>query len=256
MRNFTIAAFFIFLSLGFYKLNAQKLYTSISSEMIFSWSDAKYTTPQGTDKLPYGNTVGDIQDAMRFTVWFHLHFNVHYDFNNNIGLFTGIGNRNIGFITNESSSTATDNGYSNYHNVKWKRRAYALNIPLAIKLGSFKKDFFIFGGAQYEWLYHYKEKEFLESGKRKYNDWFSNRVNSFIPSVFVGISLPYGTSVKFTMMLDDMMNRSYVAADGSNPYKYMDSKIMYISVFSFIYWQKDVYEIKEKKDESKIAWNY
>jgi hypothetical protein len=253
-KVFTVLILMVF-ALGFQKTSAQEFYSTASGEMIFSWSDARYNQPNAGDDLPYGNSAGDTQDAMRWTVWFHLHINFHYDFNNNFGLFTGIGNRNIGFITMESSSTKDDNGLSDYHDVKWKRRAYALNIPLAIKLGNFDKDFFVFAGAQYEWLYHYKEKEFLDAGKRKYTDWFSDRVNAFIPSVFVGVSLPHGTTIKFTAMLDNMMNQSYTADDGSQPYKYMDSKIMYISVSSFIRWEKDVYTKMEKK-ESKIAWNY
>jgi hypothetical protein len=253
MKNAITILFFLFVAFGFQKLSAQEFYTTVSGEMIFSWADAAYTQAQGGDQLPNGNSAGDINDAMRWTVWFHLHFNFHYDFNKHFGLYTGIGNRNIGFITRENSSFLDENGNSTEENIKWKRRAYALSIPLAIKFGNFDK-FFFFAGAQYEWLYHYKEKEFMDSGKRKYTDWFSDRVNAFIPSVFVGVSLPYGTTLKFTAMLDNMMNKSYTDNEGNQPYKYMDSKIMYISVSSFIRWEKDVYTKMEKK-ESKIAWN-
>ena len=255
MMKVIILSLSLFLILGVNALHAQKkIYTTASGELIFSWSDASYTQPDAGEKLTYGNEKGTTGDALRFTLWFHLTFNWHLDFNNNIGLFTGIGNRNIGFITTESSSVKDGNS-NDYYDLKWKRRSYALGVPIALKLGNFKKGYFVYAGAQYEWLYHYKEKEFQTTGKRKQTEWFSNRTTNFLPSVFVGIAFPHGLSVKFTYALDDFMNKSYIDDAGSQPYKYMNSKIMYISVFSFINWKKETYEKVEKK-ENKIAWNY
>ena len=255
MMKITILSLGLFLVLGLNGLKAQKIYTTASGEMIFSWSEAAYTD-QDPDNLTYGNkkNIGTIGDALRFTLWFHLTFNWHLDFNNNIGLFTGIGNRNIGFITTESSSVIDANS-GDFYDLKWKRRSYALGVPLALKLGNFKKGYFIYAGAQYEWLYHYKEKEFQNTGKRKQTEWFSNRTTNLLPSAFVGIAFPHGMSIKFTYALQDFMNKSYTDGAGTQPYKYMDSKIMYISVFSFIKWKKETYEKVEKK-ENKIAWNY
>jgi len=246
-----LLTFIVILALGSSALKAQEIYNTTSGEIIFGWSDAQYNTPGAGDQLMYGNSPGKTQDAVRFTVWFHLYSYWHFDFSKKFGLYTGIGNRNIGFITNEMSSSVDENTGKRYM-VKWKRRSYALGAPIALKVGNLDKGMFLFGGFQLEWMYHYKEKEFLNTGKRKYTEWFSDRVNTFMPSVFVGVTFPHGLSVKFTYSLDDFMNKSFVDGAGNTPYKYMDSKLMYVSVFKSIRWQKNTYEKTEKK-QPKIA---
>jgi len=232
-------------------VSAQKIYNTSSGELIFGFSNANYNMPTGGDVLPNGNTPGNIEDAMRFTLWFHFGSYWHYDINNHIGFYTGITNRNIGFITNEAASDGITAG-----NVKWKRRAYALGVPLAIKIGNLENGLYIFGGAQYEMLYHYKEKEFLPSGKRKYTEWFSDRLNMWMPSVFAGVSFPHGLSIKVTYNLNNMMNEdySYAMTDGTTikPYKYLDSKLLYISVFQMIRWESITYKQVDNKSK-KIA---
>ncbi|RUA29755.1 MAG: hypothetical protein DSY76_03085, partial [Bacteroidetes bacterium] len=183
------------------------------------------------------------------TIWFHFSTNWHYDFSNRFGLYSGLSNRNIGFITKEMS-TAIDNNTGSTYMVKWKRRSYSLGIPLALKFGDMEKGFYAFAGGQIEWLYHYKEKEFLTTGKRKYSEWFSDRTQMFLPSVFVGVTFPHGLSVKFTYALNDFMNKSYVDAAGNKPYKDLDSRIMYISFFNTIRWEKKTYEKKEKRNST------
>jgi len=253
MSKISIFAFILFISLGLNKLHAQKTYTTASGEIIFSWSNAAYTQPNVGEDLMYGNSEGSISENMRFTLWFHLYINWHIDFNKNFGLFTGIGNRNIGFITRESSSLRDENSNAFELNTKWKRRSYALGVPLALKIGNLEKGYFLYLGGQYEWLYHYKEKEFMNTGKRKQSEWLSNKTTQFLPSLFIGVTFPHGLSIKFTYALNDFMNKSYTDDNGKQPYKYMDSQIMYISVFNFIRWEKEVHEISEKK-ESRIAW--
>jgi len=229
---------------------AQKVYNTTAGEMIFGFSNAAYTTPDAGDKLHDGNKEGSITDAMRFTVWFHVGTYWHYDFNNNIGVYSGISNRNIGFITKEAATKETTDL------VKWKRRAYSVGVPLAVKFGDLENGFYFFVGAQYEWLYHYKEKEFLPSGKRKYTEWFSKRVNSFMPSAFGGVAFPGGLSIKVTYTLTNMMNEDYVRADASGadykPYKYLDSKLIYVSLFQMIRWESITYKSESKKSK-KIA---
>jgi len=241
----------LFIGIGSSTLKAQEIYNTTSGEIIFGWSNAQYNTPGSGDKLMYENNPGKIQDAVRFTVWFHLYSYWHFDFSKKFGLYTGLGNRNIGFITNEMSSSEDENTGNRYM-VKWKRRAYALGIPIGVKFGNLQNGFFVFGGFQYEWMYHYKEKEFLNTGKRKYTEWFSDKVTAFMPSAFIGISFPHGLNIKFTYALDDFMNKSFVDGAGNTPYKYMDSRLMYISLSQSLRWQKNTYEKKEKK-EPKIA---
>ncbi len=221
-------------------LEAQtKFYNTTSGELIFGFSNAEYQAPKISD-LPNNNGNGNIAEAARFTLWFHFGTYWHYNFNNTIGIYSGIANRNIGFVTMEKASLGSNGKVETTDNVKWKRRAYAIGVPLVLKLGSFEDDYYFFLGAQYELLYHYKEKEFLPSGKRKYSSWFSNRVNRFLPSIFVGFTLPKGTSFKFTYYLNDMMNKEYSYNNGSgkvvSPYKYLSSRLFYFSVFQMVRW--------------------
>jgi len=249
-RKTLLVSLFIFFLLN--SLSAQKFYNTTNGEVIFGWSNARYNTPSDGGRIINGNSAGKIQDAVRFTIWLHLSSSWHYDFSNRIGIYSGISNRNIGFITNEMS-TAIDNNSGSAYMVKWKRRSYALGVPLAIKIGNMDKGFYGFFGGQIEWLYHYKEKEFLNTGKRKYSEWLSNRTTMFLPSVFVGITFPHGMSIKFTYALDNFMNKSYVDAAGNMPYKNMDSRIMYISLFNTIRWEKNTYE-KQEKSNTKVAF--
>ncbi|MCK5857514.1 MAG: hypothetical protein KAG64_08490 [Bacteroidales bacterium] len=226
--------------------HSQSIYNTTNGEAIFGWSTAKYNKPDDGSRLINGNTEGTVNDAIRFTIWFHFSSHWHYDFSQRFGIYTGIGNRNIGFITKEMSTSVDDNTGLPYM-VKWKRRSYALGIPLGIKIGNMDKGFYGFIGGQIEWLYHYKEKEFLNTGKRKYTEWISERTNMFLPSAFIGITFPHGMSLKFTYALNNFMNKSYTDSAGNKPYKDMDTRIMYVSFFKSIRWKKEVYEKHEKK---------
>ena len=229
---------------------SQKISHAFAGEMIFGSSNAEYTADGSGAQS--NNTAGQIQDALRFTIWFHVGYYTHIDFNKNFGIYTGLVNRNVGFITKEMPSEA---GLSD--KVKWKRRAYTLGVPLAIKFGNLEKGMYIFVGAQYDMLYHYKEKEFLPSGKRKYTEWFSDRVNLFLPSVFGGITFPGGLSVKFTYELGDMMNKDFKLNTNTaeiKPYENLNSRMFYTSVYSMMTWSSTYTEIT--KEEKKLMAEY
>ena len=107
-------------------------------------------------------------------------------------------------------------------------------------------------------FYHYKEKEFLPSGKRKYTEWFSDRVNLFIPSVFVGVTFPDGLSLKFTYELNDMMNKDFAintTAGTIKPYENMTSRLMYASLYTMLVW-KDAYSQVTKEEKKLMAEGY
>lgn len=180
-----VAGFLLIPQLGF----SQKTYFVNSGELIFSWSDVVYADV-------------DIHSNMRFTCWFHLGEYVNFDFGNNFGMYTGISVRNIGFITEEND-------------VKTKFRSYTLGVPLAFKLGNLEKNTYVFGGAEYEMLFHYKQKTFVGDTKTKYGEWFSDRTNMFLPSVFGGIQFPGGPRVKFQYYFDDFLNHDYFKASAS-----------------------------------------
>ena len=116
---------------------SQNFYHATAGEMIFGFSDAAYTADNSG---LYGrNNEGDITDAMRFTIWFHLGYYYHMDFTNNFGVYTGVVNRNVGFITSEMPSDLKE-----VAPVKYKRRSYTLGVPLAIKFGNLKDGMYIY----------------------------------------------------------------------------------------------------------------
>ena len=206
---------------------AQDSYWASSSSVILSFSNASIEDP---------NNPGErilTADAPRFTIWYNGNVYYNYHINNHLGFYTGFGVNNIGFITNEKASVSASEPDFNT-DVKWKRRAYALTIPLALKIGNMD-NFYVYGGGQYDFLFHYKEKEFLSTGKRKMTKWFSQRVNMHLPSVFFGIAFSGGVSLQFTYSLNDFMNQDFSYTDGNGittrPYQGMDSQIMYFSFF-------------------------
>ena len=107
-----------------------------------------------------------------------------------------------------------------------------LGVPLAIKLGSFKDNFYIYAGGEYELLFHYKQKLFVDGDKTKYSEWFSDRTNRFLPSVFAGVQFPKGVNLQFKYYLDDFLNRDFRGTDFGVPVSYANYKtqIYYISL--------------------------
>lgn len=187
-------------------VSAQKLYTVSGGEIIFQSGSV--------DKKVNGlNT--SVNTNLRFTLFFHLGEFIHYDITDNIGIFSGMGIRNVGFITDEDS-------------IKAKYRTYNLGVPLAIKFGSFKKNLFLFGGAEYEWMFHFKQKTFIDNTKTKYSSWFSKHTPALIPSVFVGLQLPAGFQFKFRYYLDNYLEERYTYM--SAPEGFSKTQVWYISV--------------------------
>jgi hypothetical protein len=178
---------------SFSRGNAQKMYNTVSSEMLFQWADVNLE----------GSTI--VSRPLRFTAFFNMGSYYHLDFTNNIGLYTGLAVRNVGFIYDEDIPQKTI------------RRSYTLGLPVAIKLGSFKDHLFFFGGAEYELLFHYKGKRWMSyerSGpKIKETAWFSDKTERFVPSVFAGVQFPGGINIRFKMYLGDFLNRNYFGSD-------------------------------------------
>jgi hypothetical protein len=195
---------------------AQQLYTMSGGEVIFqSSSIEQYNT--------------DVNSNVRFTLFFHLGEYVHFDLTDNIGLFSGLGIRNVGLISEEND-------------VRIKYRTYNLGVPLAIKLGSFDKNLYVFGGAEYEWMFHFKQKVFENDEKTKYTEWFSNRTPHFIPSVFAGVQFPMGFQVKFRYYLENYLNNSYQGSSTYSDYTgFNKTQVWYIS-FSYVIRNRSIRE--------------
>jgi hypothetical protein len=211
-------------------VKSQSVYPITSGEFIFSFADVEMNEQ-------------DVPVDMRFSLFFHYGQYWHFDVFNNLGFYTGGAIRNVGFITDED-------------NYKVKRRSYTLGVPFAVKLGSFRDGMFIYGGGEYELLFHYKQKIFTDGNKIKTKEWFSNRTNRFVPSVFAGIQFPKGINVKFKYYLDDFLNPDFKGTDNGQEVDYSDfnkMQLYYISLSKQIRTQK----IRKKAvDNEYIVTNY
>lgn len=210
---FWVPLFFIF---GNLDLKGQKVYTTSGGEVIFQSAMVE-------------SSGADINTNLRLSMAFHLGEFVHADFGKYLGVFSGIGLRNVGFITEEND-------------IKIKYRSYNLGIPLALKIGSLKKNLYLFGGGEYEWMFHFKQKTFIDGNKHKESEWFSSRTPSFIPSVFAGVQFPEGFQLKFKYYLDDFLNHNYNGGPNENYTIYNKNQIWYISIS---------YIIRNKKNKNR-----
>ncbi|MFN8256089.1 MAG: hypothetical protein U0W24_10400 [Bacteroidales bacterium] len=238
----------VFLILGLYsseRLHAQSIktpYFITSGELIFSQNNTSFT-PEFLQQYP-GAVMSE--SRTRFTCFFHLGQYLHYDFSDNFGLFTGLAIRNVGMITDETlpqtvTLTGADVAYSNY---KIIRRQYTLGLPLAIKLGSFGKHFYFFGGAEYEMAFHFKEKFWTDTwdrsgSKTKSTQWFADQTPLFLPSAFAGVQFPGGFNLRFKYYLTDFLDNNYKVSknsqDGStysisDLSRYQESQVFYLSL--------------------------
>ena len=159
-----IFIFIFMLALVNIETSAQKkIYYSNGFELILSGADVNF---KGVD----------VNTNMRFTLFFHTQQHVNFDLNDHFGLFTGFNIRNVGFIVEDYYQNVGFSGINsddvNWNkNTKIKRRSYALGFPLAFKVGSFDKHFFFFAGGEYEWMFHYKQKQFLDGNKVIFKEW-------------------------------------------------------------------------------------
>lgn len=188
-------------------ITSAQVYTENSGEMIFAFSDVE-------------NGGQSIDSKMRFTLFFHLGHNIHYDFSDNFGFYTGYGLRNIGFTIKENE-------------IETRRRTYSLGIPLALKSGSFKKHKYLYGGGEYELFFHYKQKQFIDGNKTKQSEWFSDRTKRFNPSIFAGIQFQGGINLKCKYYLKNFLNTNFSGWDFGHPVNYSDFnkvQLFYISL--------------------------
>lgn len=188
----------------------KKTYWTSASELIFSWGMVE------DNDLPE-----DPSSVMRFSVFFHFQEQMHVDFNNNTGMFIGLGVRNVGMIND------LGNG------LKLKQRSYSFGIPIAFKFGNFEDNFYAALGAEAELMFHYKQKAFYDDSKYKKSEWFSDRTNIINPSVFLDLNFRKGTYVRFKYYLLDFLveDKQSLSIDGvSIPYSPEKSQLFYVAL--------------------------
>ncbi len=197
-------------------VKSQDVYAVSSWESLFQWADIA-GTPQSSQ---------NINERLRYTFFLNAGQYWHMDFINNLGLYSGLSVRNVGFIYDTDLPTKTI------------RRSYNVGVPLALKIGVFDKNFYLFGGGEYELLFLYKGKRWLSNDrngtKLKDTEWFSAKTERLVPSWFVGIQLPGGFNIKYKQYLGDFINTGYVGQDLGDQSvsfaNYSGTKVQYISV--------------------------
>ena len=215
---------------------AQDVYPITAWEFLFQFADIEKAST-------------DVANKLRFTIVINLGQYWHVDFNNTVGIFSGIAVRNTGFIYDTPLPTKTI------------RRVYTLGVPLAFKLGAFDKHVYFLAGGEYELAFHYRARKWLSNSRdgTKYVDgeWFSSKSRLFVPSVFAGFQFPGGFNVKFKYYLQHILNEGYVGGDlGESEVSFSDYtklNMMYVSLswqFRTDQWRKYV------KHEGKTAYNF
>ncbi len=156
--------------------------------LCFSQSHKPYRTGAYELIFSYGymtDTAGkQINSEPRFSGFFNQQQQVHFYIGKYLGLYTGLGVRNVGIVTQPAKG------------VRVKQRAYGLGVPLALKLGNIENDRFFSIGSEAEYFLNYKEKIFFNNSKYKYNEWFTDKVAPFNTSVFLTWQDANGVFVK------------------------------------------------------------
>lgn len=185
------------------KLVRKKLYWSSGMDMML------FSTSQTTNAFSLTNGLTPV----RFTYLLNFGFDLNYDFSKNVGAFTGIGLKNIGFIEKYKAIDSTV-----------KRRVLAIGIPVGIKFGNLHRHTYGFIGGGADLAFNYKEKGYIRRGnKDKFNEWFSDRTNLIMPYVFAGFAFKPGITLKAQYYMNSFINPSFstpVVSGGATSYYY------------------------------------
>ena len=189
---------------------AQDTYTTSSGELIFSYANINYNG-------------SETSSVLRFSPVFNVQTLINKDMSDKFGVFTGLAVRNVGFIYDVPDQPG----------VRMKHRTYNLGVPIGFKIGNLDKAF-LFGGYEFEIPIVYKEKTFVNEDKQdKTTIWFSDRVNTWNNTVFLGVQLPAGLSVKFKYYLTNFFNKDYESTTSgvtTKPYANSDYNVFYFSL--------------------------
>lgn len=237
IKIYLTVAIALLLSLNLKSQNSPKgeFYFTSGGEMIFSFASIDDN----------GSEEGNI---LRWSPVFNFQNLANLDVNNNLGFFTGINIRNVGFIYDNYKAPGSETA------VKKKFRNYTAGIPLGLKIGNLDK-LFLYGGYEIEFPFNYKEKTFENEVKTdKFNVWFSKRVPTYYNTFFVGIQFPYGANLKFKYYLSNFHNKDFTEtlSDGSKvkPYENLNANVFYISLCFDLFKNSDFY-YKSGQDNEK-----
>lgn len=205
MRNVILATVFIAL-LSASNIHAQKVYSSNQIKLIFS----------NAPGISRGNE--NVASPIRFTAFFNYSTFINIDLTRHLGLSIGLEIKNIGLILRDSV-------------FRTKHRAYALGAPVYLRIGNLDKKWYFLAGAQYDYLFAYKEKIFVDDAKIKRRPY--NSVRPFIPSVFVGFKAKSGASISMHYMLQNFFTDDYRfkdPRDNNELQGYNNSQLLYFTI--------------------------
>ena len=192
-KQFTLAAIIFFLLIV--RANAQHNYTASAGEMIFSYGDVS------TDS-------SDLSPIVRWSPVFNFQQQFHFNFSSSVGIYTGLGIRNIGLISHISADFEDITGTIFKRDITVKERAYSLGLPLALKLGNLDNGASVAIGAEAELMFNWKRKVIDEDQKEKSTGWFDDHLNVFNPSGFVEVHFTKGQYIRFKYYFLDFLNYS------------------------------------------------
>lgn len=133
----------------------------------------------------------------RFTSFFNAGVNLNFDFGTHAGAFTGLNIKNIGFIEKQGDLTI-------------KRRDYTFGLPLGLKIGNLHTGNYILIGGGIDFPFNYREKSFVKRGdKKKFNEWFSDRVPAAMGYTFIGAHLKPGVLIKLQYYPGNFLNPAF-----------------------------------------------
>jgi len=205
MRNIILAFLFIFL-LSAPNIQAQKVYSSNQIKLIFSNAPG---ISRGSE---------NIASPMRFTAFFNYSTFLNVDLTKYFGVSIGLEMKNIGVILKDSAFST-------------KHRAYAVGVPVYLRIGNMDKKWYFLAGAQYDYLFAYKEKIFVDDAKIKRHPY--NSVRPFIPSVFIGFKGKSGASISVHYMLQNFFTDDYRFKDPRDNHEltsYNNSQLLYFTI--------------------------
>jgi len=111
-----------------------------------------------------------VSGPIRFAPVANYTIQAHKDISGKFGLYTGIGVKNVGFISKYNDSL--------YSEVRVKSRAYCLSVPLGIKFGNMQEERYFYIAGEFLAQVDYKEKVFIDGDKSKRkNDADINKIN-------------------------------------------------------------------------------
>ena len=118
-----------------------------------------------------------VKSILRFAPVANYTLQAHKDFFKSFGIYTGIGVKNVGFITRNNSTDITV-----------KSRAYCISVPVGLKFGNLKDEKYLFIAGEFLTQLDYKEKVFTDGDKSKRKSFYNNDVNLFNYSGSIGLS--------------------------------------------------------------------